>query len=233
MKTLKEVAITLVLLALMCASIQVSLFVYDLRASAKQLTATLTQVSGAVTDLRAYTKIQADRLNDPRNSKSLDAAIQTAAVFNATGRLINKVLVPKAGSVLDELTATVNQLKTLTANTDKNLNQDLLPALASTAKSLDTSIGALNASLIVIANKSGLTLDDLHALLSDPQWKEVLTQVAGTAKNVEGMTAHGEEAMRQVPGIAADIHKISTTSSRYQKLIILARVLSLLVQAFI
>lgn len=209
------------------------LFVHDLRKAAQRLTLAETELAGTITDLRSYIKIQADRLNDPRNSKALDAAIQTAAVFNGTGRLINKVLVPKAAATLDELTATVHQLNRLTERTDDSLNDELLPALTDTAKRLNVSIAELNRTITVIATKSGLTLDEIHSLLADPSWKSALESVAGTAHNVELSTGHIEEALQQAPDIASDLHKLSTTGSKYQKLLILARIVSLLAGAFI
>jgi len=66
------------------------------------------ETSGLVRDARVtlamvsdYSREQIARLRDPKQQKALDAGIQTMAVFNGTGRLINTQVLPRAMRVLD------------------------------------------------------------------------------------------------------------------------------------
>ena len=69
-----------------------------------------------------YARYQTQQLQDPRNQKALDAGIQALAVFNGTGRLINREVVPRAMEVLDNLSNATASLDRAIQATDRSVN---------------------------------------------------------------------------------------------------------------
>jgi len=179
-----------------------------------------------------YARYQTQQLQDPRNRKALDAGIQALAVFNGTGRLINRQVIPRAMEVLDSLSNATASLDRAIQATDQSVNGDLLPeskrllagttdAVASTRKSVDETT-----ALILQAG------NDIHTILSDPALKSILVETREIATHADGIASNLEEASKRMPLIAADVERIAATSSRYRKAILLSQILSALARAF-
>src|SRR5262252_5983829 len=69
------------------------------------------QLNDTLTDAKAYVHSEKDRLEDPKNAKALDAAIQAGAVLNASGRYLNTQLLPAGLRTLNAATDTIAELK--------------------------------------------------------------------------------------------------------------------------
>lgn len=85
-------------------------------------TGVLVNESGSLGIARDYSRVQLARLRDRCNSKAIDAAIQAAAVFNATGRLINTQLIPRGMLTLDGLAESAASLNRMIQATHLSLN---------------------------------------------------------------------------------------------------------------
>jgi hypothetical protein len=230
--TLNKLLSALLLAASIFAVVELALFVRDLRSTARETSQAITEARGAIADLRSYTREQAARLKDPRNSKAIDAAIQTAAVFNGTGRLINTQVIPRVMKTLDSLADSVASLNVVIQDTGRTVNADLVPGAVRTLESSDAALKELSKTLSEASGRANASLDDIHRLLSDPAWLATLQEIQSISGHVDGVTAEIEESSKQMPSIAANLEKISKTSSKYQRYVILSQIISTLARAF-
>ncbi|MGA2261708.1 MAG: hypothetical protein ABSH28_09755 [Acidobacteriota bacterium] len=243
LNTFKTIAIVILALTLaVCAGV----LTRDAHCLLLKADSAATKLDGAVAQVDRTAKLVADYadkqkriMESPKNQKALEAAWQTAAVLNGTAKDINKILMPRLRDTLDSLNSAVSSfdqsaqaLTTLVRNTDRSLNEELLPNLAETAKTLGVSVQAVTASVQSIAAKGGVSIDEINTLLADPQWLETLKSIAATTAHVDVIAGNLEAASRQAPSIAESVEKIAKTSSKYQKLLLLAQLLATIARAF-
>ncbi|MFA5408855.1 MAG: hypothetical protein WC343_08825 [Bacilli bacterium] len=212
------------------ALLQIGMLARDLRHTSARAGEAITEARLAIVDARTYTAEQMARLRDPRNAKALDAAIQTAAVFNATGRAINTQLIPRAMQTLDGLSESAASLNAMIARTDASLNEGLVPGMTVSLQSADAALEELTLGLSDAHLRANATLDEARLLLADPSIKAALADIRRTTNHTAGIAADVDAATDRLPGIAEDIQKISNTSSRYAKPLALARIIALFSQ---
>jgi hypothetical protein len=239
MKNIIPILKSLCLLAAIFALVEAGLALRDIAKLSKAASMTVTEAGSAATELRntaaavsEYAQHQTKQLMDARNRKALDAGIQALAVFNGTGRLINREVIPRAMEVLDNLSNAAISLNKAIQSTDRSVNGDLLPeskrlltgttgAVESTRKSVDEAM----AQILQAGN-------DIHSILADPALKSILAETNAIASHADGIAGNLEDASKQMPLIAADLERIVATSSRYRKAILLSQILSALARAF-
>jgi len=202
MKAVNRTLQALLLIAAVFALAELGLLLRDLRSSAKEASATMAEARLAVSEVRVYSREQLARLRDPRNSKAIDAAIQTAAVFNGTGRLINTQLIPRAMKTLDGLAESTASLNRMIQQTDRSLNAEIVPETVRSLQSGDEALKELLAALREASERANASLDDIHSLLSDPAWTASLDSIQSATENVSEITAELEKASKAMPEIA-------------------------------
>jgi len=212
------------------ACVQIGLLARDLRQATARAGEAIVEARLAITDARDYTREQMERLRDPRNKKALDAVIQTAAVYNATGRLINTQVIPRAMATLDNLSASAESLNAMVQRTDASINNDLVPGATVTLQSTDAALEELTLGLSDAHIRANATLDEIRLLIADPALKSTLAEINRTTHHTAGIAADIDAATDHLPGIAEDLQKISNTSSRYSKALAIARVVALFSQ---
>lgn len=189
----------------------------------------MRKASSAVSE---YARHQTRQLMAPHNQKALNAGIQALAVFNGTGRLINREMIPRAMDVLDNLANATVSLDRAIQSTDKSVNADLLPEsrrlLSATSEAIASTKSTVDAASIQIVQAG----NDIHAILADPALKSILTETRGIASHADGIMADIEESSKQMPLIAAYLERIEAPSSRYRKAILLNQNLYALARAF-
>ncbi|MBZ5497693.1 MAG: hypothetical protein LAP85_14925 [Acidobacteriia bacterium] len=241
--TVKNWAIASLMITL---AICVVLLARDAHYALLSLDGALAKIDGTAAELQRTSKLVTDYvqkqkavLESPRNQKALEAGWQMAAVLNGTARDINRLVVPRAMNTMDGLNAAIGSfdqsaqaLTALVRNTDRSINESVLPNLAETARTLGVSMEAVTASVRTMATKGALSIDEINALLADPHWLQILTNVAATSAHADTVAGHFEEASRLMPAIAASLDKIAATSSKYQKLLLLAQLLATIARAF-
>lgn len=208
------------------------LLLLELRMAVREVLGLTGDVRAAVAEMRTSTQEQLVRLKDPRNSKALDAAIQTAAVFNATGRLVNTQVIPRAMRTLDNLDASAASLNRMIAATDRSVNGQLLPEITATARQTATAIENLDRSLQEASQRANASLDDIHRLAADPAWSASLQEFRTSLEHIDGVAANLEQTSRSMPTVAASIEKIAATSAKYRKAILWSQILSAIGRAF-
>jgi hypothetical protein len=239
MKTIITILKSLCLLAAIFALAEAGLAFRDIAIVTKAAAVTVTEAGGAAAELRKtvtavseYVQHQTKQLLDPRNQKALDAGIQALAVFNGTGRLINREVIPRAMEVLDNLSNAAASLDRAIQATDKSVNAELLPPSRQLLSATSEAISATKSTVEVTSTQIVQAGSDIHAILTDPALKSILAETNAIASHVDGIAANIEESSKQMPLIAADIERISATSSRYRKAILLSQILSALARAF-
>jgi hypothetical protein len=232
MRPINDTLKTLLFVAAVFALAELGLFFRDMRSAAKETTATMAEAKAAVSELRDYSREQLARLRDPRNSKAIDAAIQTAAVFNGTGRLINTQLIPRAMKTLDGLTESTASLNRMIQATDRSVNAEIAPEAVRSLQSSDQVLKELTVTLQEASGRANTSLDDIHNILSDPAWAASLNSIQSTTGNISGITAELEKASQQMPEIARSVNQIASTTSRYRRWILLSQIFSAVSRAF-
>jgi hypothetical protein len=243
-----------VLIVCLCALILRSYFFVehlDVRTSAFLNEGQTTFVTGnkSLTSLGNFADFQIEQLQSPRAQKSLQASLETLAVFNATGRLLNKQILPRAMRGLDASDSAIRNLGLLVANTDKSLNGEgglissttqFVQALTSTANRFQVTVETFTAMLQAISEKTGLSLDAIYALVNSPEWMQALQNVAVISSNVAATTQKADATIEQIrlamlkaPSIALSLEKIAKDGSKFSKITLLVNILSTIAKTFL
>ena len=244
---------------LICVLLGVSVVVvgnvgWNVRLLTQELRGASQNIKNSTARADQYLDQQLDLIQSDAYQKSLKASFDTGAVYNATGRLINTQIIPRAMKDLDRadgflaaLTVNSERLSTLIANTDRSVNQSLLPqatsllaALTDDAEKFGLSVVTFDRMLIAVSEKANLALSDIVALVGSPEWHDALKSVAVTAENVALVTAKADLtmesirlAMERAPSIAESVDKIAKTSSKYQRALLIVGIIGTLARAFI
>lgn len=210
----------------------------------RNVNATLVNANRAAETLADYTAKQTEQLQSEKNKKAIEAGIAAAASFQATANLINTKTIPQVNKTVEALAESAQSLNRLVSNLDTQVNQSLLPAAANTLHSASGTMetasqtvakyGAtadeLNKTIANLNKESAETMASARALLNSEDIKKTLaglgetsSNLAAVTKNVEAITANTAEASRQMPLIAADVQKFTSTTSKFRKLVIAAQ----------
>jgi hypothetical protein len=133
---------------------------------------------------------------------------------------------------LDRLNASADALTALLANTDNSINGKLIPNAADSLDSVEALTKEASTDLSEASDRMNASLDDIHRLLSDPAWTASLASIQDATNHVSGIAMELEEASRQMPEIARSVNKISSTTSRYRRWILLSQIFSAMARAF-
>jgi hypothetical protein len=243
-----------VLIVCLCALILRGYFFIDhmdVRASAlfNEGQTTLAVGNKSLTSLGNFADSQMEQLQSPRAQKSLQASLETLAVFNATGRLLNTQILPRAMKTLDSSDGAMEKVGTLLSNTDKSINGEdglivsatlLIGSLTTTAERFGLTVDTLDITLKTISEKTGKSLDEIYSLIASPEWKSAIqnantvsANLATTAQKIDATAEQIRLAMLKAPSIAESLDKIAKTSSKYQRAVIIAGIISTIAGAFL
>ncbi len=239
MKTLIAILKSLCLMAAIFGLAEAGLAFREVAKFTKAAAVTVTEAAGAAAELRKtatavseYAQHQAKQLMDPRNQKALDAGLQALAVFNGTGRLINREVIPRAMGVLDNISNVMASLDRAIQATDKSVNADLLPESRQLLSATSEAISATKSTVEATSSQIVQAGSDIHSILADPSIKSIMAETNAIASHADGIAANLDGSSKQMPMIAADVERIAATSSRYRKAILLSQILSALARAF-
>jgi len=250
---LKEALILTCILSLCLLGVCAAVITRDIHHVAETTQAALAELQGAGAEIKqaasvgeSFVKFQTDRFESEAYQKSLKASIDTPAIYNGTGRLVNTQVIPRlmkdldsAGALLRALTDNSRSLDAFIHHTDDEINKSLLPSTTALLEKLGLSVQDLDAAIKLAADKGLLTLDDIHKLAADPNWQIILSEIAasttslnGSMQHLDGAMASVDLAMKQAPSIAASLEKIARTSSKFTKITLTANIIAILVRAF-
>ena len=239
MRTLVDCLKCLCFIAAIFALVGAGLACLEIGRVSQSAAAATAEIRGVAQELRKtaisiseYAQHQTKQLMDPRNQKALDAGIQALAVFNGTGRLINREVIPRVMGVLDGLSNATASLDHAIQATDKSVNTELLPESKRLLSGTSEAISATRTAVDAASDQIVQAGHDIHAILADPALKSILAETNGIASHADSIAANLDESSKQMPLIAADIERIAATSSRFRKAILLSQILSALARAF-
>lgn len=129
---------------------------------------------------------------------SAEKAVQQTAteqgVYWKATSLQTSRLIGQARHAMTDLQETIQASNRLIAHTDTSLNGDTgaIQALGRAADHLDDSQAQIRDAIVPSLNAATLSLNRTADLIGDPAIREALQDTAGTAKNVQGITAHAD-----------------------------------------
>jgi hypothetical protein len=237
--TIKNCSIAAFFLTLAVCAIVVTRDFHSVTGEAHGPLVSLNQAAG---DVAEYVRTEKLRMEDPKNEKALDAAIQVGAVFNASGRLLNTQVMPRLWKEIDALHTGTDALTSFVHHSDDSLNLEsgLLPAstrlltsLTKTADKFGVTVDELSAAIKIASDQTGLGLKEIQRRMADPRWDALMDNIVDTSKHVDGTAAQVEGTMTNVnrasaslPDIADSLSKIAKTSSKFAKAYWLSRIIS-------
>ena len=250
-KDLRGVLICLLLLSLIALTLRIFASAGRIEAGVGQTTlaaqSLVTEAQGAITDYRRTAE---------ENSRAITATIELGAVANGTFRLLNRQLLPRLMRGADNsaiLLSTLNDnavtLNRTIANLDSRVNGkegvlDAAIALIRGMESVSVTLGVTTRTVErmvgEIGGKSGLVLDELWELVADPKLQQLLANatitsgnIARTSEKVDASMESVRLALESAPGIAKNLERISTVTSKYARLQILVTILASVARAFL
>lgn len=217
--------------------------IYTVHVTRPKLLETEAAVNDMAVNLRDYAKDQTEDLRSPRNQKMLEHYLQIGEASLLTIQKINRTTVPALTGAANEMTARLHGLEPLelqltraasnAADLVADLNTQVVDHLLPETTALLTKLGLtaddLRTSIKIAFDQALLSLEDIHKLASDPKWQQILVSVAEGVQHLNGTTEQVEIASRNLPQIAASLAKIAKSGATFNKLIAIARILSLIV----
>ena len=100
-------------------------------------------------------------------------------------------------------------------------------ALTKTAATFGVSAADLDSAITELAGEAGRDLDDVHRKMTDPRWDTLMTGLVADQGHIEAVLASFEGAAKYAPQIAELWTKMMRASSRWQKALYAARIVSL------
>lgn len=252
-ETVKKVLACLLLAAITVAVVNLH---WNLRLFVREGNATMQELRRGSAAVADFAESQTALLKSDRYQKSIQAGIDVGATANGALRLFNRQVIPKVANDLDRLDGlltalTINSqtLSTLLVNTDRNVNGEgglipsataLLQSLTATANRFNVSIETLDSMLKTVAEKGGMSLDEIYKLVASPEWKAVLVNtetvtanLASTSRRVDLTVEEIRKAAEKAPSIAESLDKLARTSSKFQKVQIIVSIVATLARAFL
>lgn len=241
MKTLREIQIGVLALVVAFSGLELGLF---LRASRIEVQATglevrelvsetrgvIVQVKEAAAAVKSYSDSQMAVFSSQASKKSLRAGWDAAAEALWILHDVRQNTLPDVNQTLLHLDGAVGTLNGLIAHTDVStqvLLGDADKALVNTAAALDD----LSRTIIDARVRMASVANDLHDILTDPAVAEGLKNASAILVNVNGITAHGEEAMRSAPGIMKSVDRAASVGSKLTKTSIIVSIGATIMEA--
>jgi hypothetical protein len=225
-------------LGILCITASAGLVVAirDEHRTAGEIQSTVAEIKMTATAWREYSEEQTGQLRSPRTQRAIEAAIEVGATAKASLLLVNTQLLPRTWKTVDSLREATGRISDLTAHTDAQLNQQVMPGFADLIHNsikLENQLGIdakeLGDAITLTSQQTGLSLQEIQKRIADPRFDAILDSLAGSAGHLNGTSAEVEAASRRFPEIADSLARISKTTSRFSKAYWVARILSIVV----
>jgi hypothetical protein len=194
--------------------------------------------TGTVKD---YVQFQTGQLRSDRYQRMIEASFETPAIFNASGRTLNRQILPAARDELRALGVTTTTLTSLiatikdqtvpAANASLNELAGTLHGLSDLEAKVGLTVSDTNELIGEVSKQTGLTGEDVRKRLEDPRLDAVLENLASTTGHMNGIVANGEKASEKWPEITEAINKASQATAKASKFYWVARIVSLIIGA--
>lgn len=220
-------------------TIEVRRMVIEARSMMTEVRSAARETKIAANKGKQYLIFQTEVLKSDDYQRSLRSTARIGLSAQETFRRVNTETIPRLNGVLDEAARATGRLDRAISRTDEEINGKLLPEVASLVRTFQATPAELTAALKVVTDKTALTLDEARTILASEEWQEIRRNLAITSAEVAAGSAQVTltatevaEASRRLPFIADRVNQILTTSSRWQKSILLAQLLGAVIGAF-
>lgn len=204
--------------------------------------AVLDNIEKTSVSISQYVEDQKAQLTSEKNRKAIDAGIAAAASLQGTIRLVNTQTIPRVNRTLEGLDDSARSIKDLVEHTDASINQKTLPEIGRVASSASTLLATSNTSLEhfdeavlllpEILKNTSLSVEEVRGIIADPSFKEALSHLNESSKNIEDLTKELKVAGASAPSVAKSIEEIARTTSKYRKAVLLSQIISSVARAF-
>lgn len=202
----------------------------------------LSQGKLAIFELRTSAKQFSEDINSREAQRARLATQRAGESFAALAEDMRAAWIPRGSRVLDEGQSVLFDSRTLIANADRRLNADdgLLVALEETIAALRLPVAEVSPKLVALIESGKLAVDEVRAVLAGPEMKQVIAELNRASTGLANTTAEAARATHaladtaeRMPSVAAELEKWSKTATKYQRALILARIISLLAGIFV
>lgn len=216
-----------------------TLFIWIIGTQASRSLMTVEKASGelfeASVKVREFADHQTEQLQSAVTQKAIRKNFLIATEIEALIKNFNRDGIRAFVAALNTVQASGEQIRILTENTDRSVNgpKGLLPgvthlvarsteAVDDLSKTFGASTEKVSAALDTLVRGGLVQLDDLHAILSDPAWKETLRNISSTSNslavsgtNLETVSFNAAESSKDLAAAIKAYRQQTTTFGKY------------------
>lgn len=219
----------------LCAALLCGVLVYEvltLSPKVREIVANANRTSLALAD---YAEAQTADLRSERTQKMISHSFQIGEAGLLTIQKLNRTTIPRVNLAVDELTETERKLGRLVertnepivalasfiTDTNKSLNQDLVPRVAAVIDGLGATVDDIQE----LVNAGTVTIDDLGKIARNGDIPKIVASLAGTAAHLENISASADTGMQAFPDLMSSFQKYARASTVWQKRLYLAMII--------
>lgn len=200
---------------------------------------TINQVRATAFEVKQFAKDERALLSSREFQQLQKQNLAVGAAAIGTIRLLNTTTIPAVTRAVNQFEASGRQIQTLTVNTDRAINQNLLVEVRHSLEEANLAVRQASGDIHGVLSEANKTLaattdtvNSVNKLAQDENIPATLAEIRATAAEIRQSSANINESTQQVrdgakefPGIAKDLHQFTTAQSKATRLIILARLL--------
>lgn len=208
---------------------------------------TLKNLRDTTTLVKDYIAAEKARLENPMNTKAIDAAIQMGGVWNGVGRATNTLVIPRILKQLDSATASTEALTTFIRGMDagtresfRQLNDILLPdmhLIAENVQLISTRTGAdlvtINQEIVNLIQSGQTTVEEVNKRLADPKFDELLQNSIELQRGAQRLVDQSGNVAENLANTTAEFPAMTKRFRKFQPLLIGLNLAALLRQIFL
>lgn len=192
-------------------------FAPDLKSSISHINKSAENLEKITTSTQEYLGIQLKMLKSPSSQAALKASIEVAATAKGSLLVLNKVILPEVRDTVKSANEAVQSLNELVMNSNSRINQELLPEATATLSEVRTSVKTVQEETVRIGN-------DISLILANPAITDSLDSIAASTEHLRNSSKYIEEAIAEAPGIAKDVHTVTSNTSKVSKAVSIGRI---------
>jgi hypothetical protein len=224
MKILNSILIALLIGAGIFATVEIGLLVKDVRKSQANLVGSISKTIKDTDEAVLFARKTLLNINVMVARVKVDKFNETVDRQNTYWATIQK----DSRKALENVNALTQSLNSLVVNTDRSINTGLLPEITAATGKLTSTVQNADTAIQEASDKANAGFDDIHRLMSDPSLKESQDSIASALRHIDYIAGDIDTATDSLPSIAADLEKISKTSQKFSKPLLIARIVSLM-----